>query len=220
MYLWLVIAARLLLWRPRYVIGAFFVPWLVVALIFNYGAFDGALAERSRWASGVLEVLGSLVVVVGILGRRRIFGLGSVGSAVAAWLDEVAVLFTPRRPRRTVYIAAAGNLIASGAVTANPVVLPQSVDQRLKQLEDRVDRMDAQANQRHQEVVNSLQLLRDDLRADIDGERRRLADLEERTRELSVASIQPELMGLSWLILGIAVGAWPEVAARLVAHAS
>jgi hypothetical protein len=212
-YRWLSDAAHVFLWKPRFVIAALAIPALTAFVCFRLPQTIGSVEAGARWASGVLEILGSLVVLVGILGRRRLFGLASSGEAIANWMDEASQLFTARRAPQKLYLDSAGAVLASGVVRGSPIVVQQSDAERIEMLKSQVASLEKRLHEHEQTLSREIERLEHNLSASASAGAQRVSLLESQTRELSVGSIQPEVMGLAWLICGLIFSAWPNLTA-------
>ena len=160
--------------------------------------------------SGILQTAGTGVVVIGLMGRRALFGEATLPSILADWVDRLAsVHMKPPAQHATAMAASAGAL----ALTASARGRVRSSD-----LAERVAQLEGELDQLWSALDSSKQELREQIN---DAERRlarRASEIEESVlavknlmRNLNVGSVVSELIGLGWIVVGQAATSFPSL---------
>jgi len=166
---------------------------------------------RLQWVSGILEILGTLVVVVGLLERRQIFNGGEVKLKLADWLERAVQLFLPTPPPRVVSLSA--SLKVSSQLSATLTVSPsaRTIEERVAQVEQELVKLKKESEARAEKLRDEIHQASKKLGETISAAKSNVVALESQLRRTAVGSLGSELMGLSWLMAGILVDSWPEL---------
>lgn len=170
-----------------------------------------------RIAGYVVTLLGVGLVARGVFETQQLFGRPRLRDRVRAWRTRLVAVF---KPRSLVVAVSGASLNFGGSASATATVGPpptRSMSKRLEAVEAAVLSMQTQ-------ISASEQALRTDIakvRAEVAAERVKLASQHEalaaKVEAYSAGSLDSELIGVAWLIIGQAFGSFPgEIACLLV----
>lgn len=188
-----------------------------VAVAFTVGwflswFFSTTLSATIRYAGTTLQLLGLVTVAIGLSQMRQLFGRPSVSAAVVGWFGRLANAFTVPEPITGEGFLAAGHATLTGKGRVVHGIKPGAP------LEERVSVLE-----------KNLDLLRDELDAEVDRLQRKLTAVEasidrekqvrqeedaktvRRIEEVAVGGLHLETVGLFWLILGVVATGIPDV---------
>lgn len=190
---------------------------VVVLVACRRVSFPGDVGVRS--AGYILTLAGAFLVARGVLETQRLFERPRYLDRVHAWLKRFTIPFK----RRSVIAAASSvTLGISGNATATLIRAnkKRSVSERLRLLEQDVKRLETLVDASVARVANDVA----QLRAKIETERNQRSEELERVRKLlvqfSAGSLDWEVVGLVWLVVGQALAYFPGEIAEILRSAS
>jgi hypothetical protein len=189
-------------WVTLGVIAAAYAAGLVVA---------GTPANHARIAGALLQTLGLGTVAMGLRNLRKIFGREPFSSLVSGWLRDVIGLF--RRPQRQgVNVSATSGGQVEARSSAEAIVAPgpdAPLERRVEILEAKLENLRAKLDQTVQDFSKRLARVRDDVRQERMERVENVTTVEKKFEEVSIGGIHLEMMGLTWLLVGVLLGTLP-----------
>jgi hypothetical protein len=181
----------------------------VVGMV-SYAEFGGTLDERARWASGALEMAGTLSVAIGILDRLELYSARAFGSRVSEWLQGLEAAFvTPPTIRAVLSSTAHISVSASGRLSTEP---PRTgLAERVEWLIVRTQELTKLIDDRHSVALAEIRNEAGRLSAELASLRGALHDSHEKVKTSAVGGVRLELTGICWILIGQAAGAWPSL---------
>jgi len=188
----------------KWMVGPTYV-WLAVAVTgFALAvAFGGAPTEPKIRITGlVLQVLGILTVVWGISETRRLYGLPSIASKVAAFFEAF-----PLRRRSVVVAAGGGSIRISGGKaraygTHGPGENP-TVDSRLAALERNIASIHERITSVERDIEDEVRKAADALATEARARETEDRSIRERLETTSTGGIHISAIGTVWLLFGV-----------------
>lgn len=173
------------------------------------------LATQLRYAGAVLEVLGLLLVAIGIRKTRKLFRRPSLVKKTVEWFTLFVGAFKKPEPHTISVASGALNTmvgdvrveigVAEGAPLENRV---HALEQNLRILRGEIKQTDERVQRSLSEINNAVE----------DEKNKRISAVEStsfRIEELAVGGLQFEIVGLCWLIVGTLCSSIPTEISRL-----
>ena len=176
----------------------------------------GSPEFRVRAAGYVVTLLGVLLVANGILQTQALFGQPKLHMRVTAWLRRLPPIFNRRN---TVYATASGSLggfsaSATGYVRAS--AQNQSLEARVVALEGNLRRIDDRITVTENLVRAEVRSMKETIAAERTTREKADRTLSERLESFSVGSLDYEIVGAIWVIIGQAFGSFPTEIAKVL----
>jgi len=199
-------------WRhiPQWLVRAW--PAFAIALVvaFHYiglRSFFEYRAEINKWIGPALQIAGGLIVLFSINENLGLFRKKSIVSATKDWLVE----FPRDRPAQTVSVggSASFNTAAGGSLTVSMRPVPQSVEDRISNIEEELKGLRKSLEARTAEVRASIESTRSGLRSDITVVSTHLQELRSKVEESTVGGFKLQIFGVLLAIYGafVSIGA-------------
>jgi hypothetical protein len=168
---------------------------------------------------GLLELLGVWAVAKELLETRSVFEAHPIRAEIGDEAKRGATLLRAKimavfGSKQPVDIAARGVSAGSGWVVLSPTikasgVVGETADQRLERIETSISQLWAAnarlAEETRKTTAETLLLMK----AETTERTNALAELSALQRSVSVGDLQLAVVGLLWLVVGIAVETWP-----------
>lgn len=195
-----------LLRDPALIWLAVLVPVLAIAA----GAdLTGPPERRVRVAGFLMTVFGVGLVGLGVLDTRRLFGQTPYRQRFIAWIEELPRIFGPGR----VITATGGSslgLSSHATATVRSTARNASISARLAALERNVKEIDTQVSALEHQLREESQKWRQELEGLSSHSRQETSKLAARLEAYSTGSVDLELMGAAWVLIGQAYGSFPQ----------
>ena len=177
-----------------------------------------------RTTGGLLQIFGIFSVALGIRKLRRSFGLRPVSVEILSEFWAWTVQFGRRIARmfgrgRDVTVTASANLRTAGALSTARAKIGRgpnlSVEQRLEFLERSFDNMQDFTYKLQDDVQNEIDLRKAAIAAERADREKHIAEVRSQVNELAVGGIQLQIVGILWLLFGVALATWSQEIAPL-----
>jgi hypothetical protein len=173
-----------------------------------------------RTTGGFLQLFGVLSVALGIRKLRRSFDLRPVSKEILselwAWIVQfgrrIARIFD-RSGRIVTATATLGELKLSGSLSARVKFgrgTNLSVEERLQLLERGFDYMQDFTYKLQDDVQKTIELRTAALAAERADREKHIAEIRLQVNELAVGGIQLQIVGMLWLLFGVALATWSQ----------
>lgn len=159
----------------------------------------------------LFQFAGLFIVFLGLDESRSIFAKGRLWTPLAAWLGRFRSVFRKGR-----IFSATGNISGVsgvGAAGTVRVTVDESLEDRLRHLEQRLQKFEAETTRRINELSDQTRRLIDDERAARSSNDN---DIKRTMENAIIGGINLELGGAAYLMLGIALTSIPEDIERLL----
>jgi hypothetical protein len=174
-----------------------------------------------RTTGGLLQLFGVLSVAIGIRKLRRSFGLRPVSQEILSELWAWIVQFVRRIAR---LFGRRGRIVAATATTLGELKLSSSlstrvifgrgtnlsVEERLQRLERGFDYMQDFTDKLQDDVQKKIELHTAALAAERADREKYIAQISLQVNELAVGGIQLQIVGMLWLLFGLALATWSQ----------
>lgn len=155
-----------------------------------------------RWIGGVLQLLGVLTVVWGVIKTRAFFGLPPVHSKVRAWLKRFPLL------RRSVNVSATASMGLGLSMQARGYSIHgagenPTTETRLDALEENLKVVHSRITDSQREMDEGFQGLTSALKAESEVRASEVAKLGNTVRDYSTGGLHIAAMGAVWLFVGV-----------------
>jgi hypothetical protein len=201
-----------LVWEPRHVLGALLFPPVLFLILRYYPAFSAPPGDRIQWASGTLQLLGTVVVLVGLFDRRRLFAENDVPQLLERWLERAIGLFMPKPPPKVINLSGRAIATSTGRASATVSLQKTTVEERLDFLEQGIRQLRADAAERERRLQSEISTVHAKLAEQLSQQQLSLRETANRVKDVAVGSLGVELMGLGWLCYGTLLDTWPGLA--------
>jgi hypothetical protein len=176
--------------------------------------------KHLRYAGLLLQLLGLVVVAIGIRDTRRLFGRPTLTAAIRVWIGKLAAAFGPPliRVSASATIAIESRAAGQGTVSTALTERSSTVEQRLAELE----RANVEIRQGLREISRQVTAIGPELREMIDKERDRRVQEDLKLRRLledqAAGGLHLETAALIWLLIGTIVATISSELSRFAAH--
>jgi hypothetical protein len=188
---------------------------VIVAIVVGFG-LSAKTSAGVRYAGTILQIFGLGTVAIGLSQVRRSFGRPSLVEKVVAWFRQLAAAFLPPKPI-TVQANVVGVAIVAGearvVVRASP---GDSLDRRVTILEENLDRLRDEIDAKEKKVRTELSIVKAAVEREERARETEARRLSSQMEELAVGGLHLELVGLTWLILGVLGTSIPDELAKLL----
>ncbi len=171
-----------------------------------------------RIAGYMVALVGVVLVVKGIRDKQQLFQRPSLALRVNQWIRRLPPIFLPtKRVSGTSHISLGGaTMSGSGNLTATLTTASPTIEDRVRVLEQNFRK----ASERIEVVQNEVRTVADALRLEAGAMRQSHEEahkeLRRRLEDFSVGSVDFELAGVFWVVIGGALTTFPaEIALRL-----
>lgn len=188
------------------------IPVSLTWFCINYRPFNTSFEARVESAGGVLQICGTLVVVIGLLDKRSILGEEEWVLIFARWLGRLEALFVGTRTENLKARVSGGGSFRISASVAALSVQRRDTEARIQQLEADLRALQATVASNAEELRRQVEDVRQDIHIRSRDTSERLNNLQSKVRHLSVGSATQEVVGLFWIIFGQLLGTWPALA--------
>lgn len=203
------------LWAPLAILVPLVVAWTFVAS----GLFDGPPSDRVRWASGTLQIAGAMVVVLALVGRRRLLKETPFVTSFLNWLSRIAAHFRKQRAS-SVTLSGSGGAFDIVGGSGRMWVQHRDTEKRLDAIESELASLHQRIDRQSSDLGGRIDALDTSIQSRLRSARDELTKLDTRVRGLAVGSAHWELMGLFWFLAGLLLATFPTIAAPLIARAT
>lgn len=191
-----------LIWRswPVIVPLALVLAWWFV----SYRAFPSHAVIITKVTAATMQVIGGFAVLYSINDNFNLFRKQSLKDVFVAYMGEFAAWWRPR----DVTIALSGVAATSsfGSVGAFASFAPTSLEERVAQLEQAVERLTTRIALDRQELDQKIDMVSRDLRTLIDTHAQSLDDLHKMVDKVNVGGFKPLLFGALLAMSGAVLG--------------
>ncbi len=190
-----------LFYEPRHIWLCASVCAVALAIVLLRGAAEPVV----RLVGLVLQLLGIVTVVWGIVETREFFGMQSPHKSIAEWLSRF-----PLR-RRTIAVAVGAAVEANDAFSARahtswPIDPSASVDQRLGTLERNLPLIQERISNFQAEFDRTAQALRDQLRFEQEHRATLSHEMHAQLKTYGTGGLHISAIGAAWVFLGTVFG--------------
>lgn len=194
--------------------------WLAlggIALPVTVGwVFSQDVSAAVRYAGTALQVLGLATVTIGLSETRRLFGRPSLPRKIWRWFRQLAAAFATPKPI-TLQVSDAVSVAMTGDARVVRGAGPgASLEDRVSVLEENLSRLRDELDVKKQEFRQEIQTVREHIERETQERRAENQQAARRIEEMAVGGLHLEIVGLSWLVLGVVGTSIPdEIAAVL-----
>lgn len=188
--------------------------WMVLSGIAVAAVLGFALSRNAsggvRYAGAILQVFGLGTVAGGLSRIRRDFDRPSLLEKVFAWLRQLGATF--RRPTPIALEAHAGGFftVSGEARLIHKAGPDSSLDRRVAILEENLNRLRDELDAKDQKIRNDLSTLTGTIEEERRAREMEARRIRRRLEELAVGGLHLELVGLTWLTLGVVGASIPD----------
>lgn len=188
---------------------------VIVAIVLGFG-LSANTSAGVRCAGTMLQIFGLGTVAIGLSQVRRSFGRPSLVEKVVAWLRQLAAAFLPPKPI-TLQAHIRGVATASGEARAIVRAGPgASLDRRVTILEENLNQLRDEIDARENKVRTELSTVKAAVEQEQRARETEARQLSKQMEEFAVGGLHLELVGLTWLILGVLGTSIPDELAKLL----
>jgi hypothetical protein len=207
---------KLLDWFYRETVQIWITALVVVVIVYGSLFLIGKGDDYCwiRVAGFLLQLLGIGVVAKGLSNTRvKIFERDTAYKTMLASLD--------RRPRFGVptvitgYVNAINNSDRAHGVGDFTRAIPDSLEERVKVLEQRLDLADSQLDKRRQEIEEETRKRTAEIELEAKARVAGDATVQEKLEKAVIGGLVLELQGIIWLAVGVGISAFPKGVAEL-----
>jgi bifunctional DNA-binding transcriptional regulator/antitoxin component of YhaV-PrlF toxin-antitoxin module len=179
--------------------------WLAGILVaFAVGRlWSTRLSDVVRYAGAMLQVLGLATVAWGLSEMRRLFHRPSLRARIFGWFRRLAAAFrAPKLISGQASVAGRATVSAEARVVLG--VRPGApLEERVKVLEENLNRLRDEQDTKVQEIRRELSTVREDMQRE--SQERQAADEKtvRQIEEVAIGGLHLEIVGLFWLFLGV-----------------
>ena len=203
---------------PRIIWLSVLVPIFVVATTVAVQP-QTTLSQGLVWAASILQGLGVLQVAWGIHELRVDLGQPTLKSLLWRWCSQAISLVGYRRSAVVNVTGVGGAVAAAGRVSARGLVVdPASIDSRIKALETQIGWLQADLQAKTAEIHRRIDGVSTEARQENRTLRAESRELRQLLDRLFVGGLDLEVAGLGWILIGQALGTWPDVFAQIAQH--
>lgn len=194
--------------------------WVAVAGVLLATVVGFALSINGsagvRYAGTMLQVFGLGTVAVGLSQVRRSFGRPSLLEKIVAWFRQLATAFLLPKPI-TVQANAAGLAMVAGEASVVVIAGPgASLDRRVALLEENLNRLRDEVDAKENKIRKELSTVRGAVEQEQRAREREGHQISSKMEELAVGGLHLEVIGLTWLVIGVLGTSIPDEIARLL----
>jgi hypothetical protein len=188
--------------------------WMVLSGIAIAAVFGFALSKNAsasvRYAGAILQVFGLGTVAFGLSQIRRYFCRPSLLERVFAWLRQLGATF--RRPTPITLEAHAGGFatVSGEAALIHKAGRDSSLDRRVTILEENLNRLRVELDAKDQKIRNDLSTLTGTIEEERRARETEVRRISSQLEELAVGGLHLELVGITWLTLGVVGASIPD----------
>ncbi len=172
---------------------------------------------RIRWTGLVLQLLGLLMVVIGLSEARKRFGRPSILDAARRYLSRFPTL---KQRNVTAHVSGAAGIVAGGsAMIGHGTVAPgpnTPLEERVARLEQSVKRIDGDLFQANQRIEREAATRKEAIAAERSARETGDAEIRKRLEDEVVGGLHLETMGAWWIALGILLASGSMEFSRLL----
>jgi hypothetical protein len=197
--------------KPAAVFLAGIAAVVAVCTLLTDNVQDGA-----RYAGGLLEMLGILLVAREIRGKQRQFGLPGFRQRILEWCGRVMDAALGRPQVYTAKFEGAGYATLGGRAKMRVGRSPsRPVEERLASIEAELERVleviEEQDDRLGRQIASTQRAVDAERIQRVDGQ----AALKRTVDELAVGGLAFEAVGLVWLLLGLVCATFPDALERI-----
>lgn len=174
--------------------------------------------EGVRAAGFAMTVAGVALAVFGVVQTRALFGQEPYRRRVWRWIKELRGIFGMTRVIAGTVHAVTPGLRASGTATVRSNPKYMSISVRLRAVEENLRRVDADLSSTQQQFRDETRAIRQELARTNAEQQTGIARVAEKLKEYSTGSLDLELVGAVWVVIGQAYGSFPVEIANLLHH--
>jgi len=161
------------------------------------------LEDRLRYCGLVLELLGIATVVLGIIGKRKLFKKPTLREHIRAWFDG-----RPRWGRRQqAILTATGSLgIASGAAKLSMwrgIPPNASLEDRVAAVEQNLSTLRTELANAEKEIQNEARQRTESIAAERRARETAMSEMQAQLEGMGAESLHVEMTGVFWLVVGV-----------------
>jgi hypothetical protein len=190
---------------------------VVVLVVTSIGSQLPVTADdRVRYCGLALQLLGILIVVVGLVTRRRLFNHPSLADDMRGWLARRPRLGA--KPRTTHFSGTGGFSFGGGGKVSSWIDVPPeaSTEDRLAALEANVKSLKTEQAETAKELQEETRKLIEAVESERRMRESAVIDIRRQLGILGVGGLQLEWAGVFWLIFGVVLATLPnEIASCL-----
>jgi hypothetical protein len=200
---------------PRIIWLSMLVPILVVVTTVAMQP-QTTLTQQLMWAAGILQGLGVLQVAWGIHELRVELGQPTLKSLFGRWFSKALSLVGYRKSVVVNITGAGGAVAAAGSASARGLVVdPASIESRIKALETQMGWLQADLQSKTAEIHRRIDGVSTEARQENRTLRAESRELRQLLDRVFIGGLDLEVTGLTWILIGQALGTWPDVFARI-----
>lgn len=178
--------------------------------------FSTRLSDVVRYAGAMLQIFGLATVAIGLSEMRRLFNRPSLGARIFGWFGRFAAAFKAPKLISVGAFGAGGATVSGEARVVLALGPGASLEERVKVLEENLNRLREELDAKLQEIRRELSTVREGMQRE--SHERQAAD-EKRDRqieEVAIGGLHLEMVGLVWLFLGVLGTSIPDKIAELL----
>lgn len=165
--------------------------------------------------------MGAFLAVKGVIETSKLFGQTPYRARLRRWVLELARILGPTRIIVGSSSATIGGSSVSGRGKVRSVARGNAISERLRVVEENVERLDSEVDSARLETQQGIEAVRQLVQAQGAAQQGGTAAVAKRLEEYSTGSLDLELVGAFWVIVGQAYTTFPnEIAAGLLKWAT
>lgn len=180
----------------------------IVVLVVAPGLWTCSGETRLRFAAMFLQLLGIVLVAIGIRDSRSLFARPSLWQHTLTWMCSLGAALRPRLKHVSASATINFEADGTGRTTSSAIVssAPRTVEERIAALAEELNQLRQQSFARHEALDSQVKTMAKRIeveakeRRDSDGHIRALLEAE------AAGGLHLEVIGLCWLIVGTIVG--------------
>lgn len=181
--------------------------------------FTGEPEAQVRWSGLLLQIFGLGTVAFGLHHTRKLFNQPSVWDRVREWITKLPTFFRPPRHQDLQAGLAGSSTDGAEATAVQTPAKDSTLEDRVEILEQELEALRSRHRKDLQQVTAKVNQLQQSQR---DERRKRIQSysaLDERLESLAVGGLRLDTVGLTWLVVGVALATVPGEAASLLCGA-
>jgi hypothetical protein len=167
------------------------------------------------YAGTILELLGLVLVAIGLSDLRRLFGRPSATTLVIGWFGQFVAAFRPPRAVEGRASATGTSSIRAAGRTIHGAGPGAPIEDRVQALELNVSALRDELDRGVQQLRGDLDVVNEALQRENQERRTGEAEVKRKLEEMAVGDLHLEAVGLFWVFLGVLGTSIPEEIATI-----
>jgi len=163
-----------------------------------FGRFPSETVMVHKLTGTVMQVVGGLTVLHSVDSNLGLFRKKNLAATVIAWLRECPIVL------RTVTASGSATLSVSASASASAAVLREvtTVEERLAELERRMDEFRSEVAGQHRAIRSSIEEVKSELSTSILANQSQLHSMYQKVEKATVGGFKQQAFGVMLVIYG------------------